>query len=91
MKDFLANLTMCHVLSSSYKKVMLMFNLYVLSGSVMVLFWVTGEQTEIDTILATVESDVTSGLTLTFPGGSSQTFSQYLEVDSAVILNEVKY
>ena len=56
----------------------------------MVLFWVTGEQTEIDTILATVESDVTSGLTLTFPGGSTQTFSQYLEVDSAVILNEVK-
>jgi len=57
-------------------------------GSIYVLFWMTGEATEISTILDTIEADVTSGLSLTFPGGNTKTFSQYLAIDDEILMDD---
>ena len=62
---------------------------FALSGSVVVDFIVTGQATEVDAILLQIEDDIMAGLTLTFPGGNTKTFAEYLAIDNTVMVDNV--
>ena len=49
----------------------------------------TGQATEVDAILLQIEDDIMSGLTLTFPGGNTKTFAEYLAIDNTVMVDNV--